>query len=215
MLAKLGAYGTLLAFLGLCWQCLHTNSSAIATGVQSLTAASLQAAPVPGVAVNVDGRDVTLTGRVANEEMKVLAGVVAWRAPGVRTVDNRLEIGLDAKSVQPEINKILLTRKIEFETARDVLLSRSIPVLEEILRALRQAPNLTIRIEGHTDSEGKPEANRALSRARAQSVVTWLAGHGIDARHLTAVGFGPDRPIASNTTPEGRAKNRRVEITVD
>ena len=149
------------------------------------------------------------------EELKAQAGVLALAAPGVRTVDNRLIVGLDAKTVQPEINKILLAKKIEFETAKNVLLPQSIPVLEEVLKALRQAPDLSIRIEGHTDSEGTAENNRALSRARAEAVVSWLGERGIAKAHMTAFGFGPDKPLAPNTTVDGRAKNRRVEILVN
>lgn len=215
MLAKLGVVAAPLALLLLCLNCIPSDSSLIQTGVRSLTAASLLAAPISGVEVAADGREVTLTGVVASEEIKAKAGVLALAAPGVRTVDNRLTIGLDAKIVQPSINKILLAKKIEFETGKDVLLPQSIPVLEEVRDALKQAPQLAIRIEGHTDSDGTPEANRALSHARAEAVVAWLAGHGIAKDHMTAFGFGPDKPIAPNTTVEGRSKNRRVEITVN
>lgn len=215
MLAKLGVVAAPLALLLLCLNCITTNSGLIQTGVQSLTAASLQAAPIPGVDVVANGREVTLTGVVASEEIKAKAGALALLAPGVRTVDNRLTIGLDAKVVQPSINKILLEKKIEFETGKNILLPQSIPVLEAVRSALTQAPQLAIRIEGHTDSDGKPEANRALSHARAEAVVAWLAGHGIAKDHMTAFGFGADKPIAPNNTAEGRSKNRRVEITVN
>ncbi len=215
MLAKLGVVAAPLALLLLCLNCIPTDSAFIQTGVRSLMAASLQAAPIPGVEVAADGREVTLTGVVASEQIKAKAGVLALASAGVRTVDNRLTIGLDAKIVQPSINKILLEKKIEFETGRNVLLPQSIPVLEEVRDALKQAPQLAIRIEGHTDSDGKPEANRALSHARAEAVVAWLAGQGIAKDHMTAFGFGPDKPIAPNNTVEGRSKNRRVEITVN
>ena len=215
MLAKLGAYGSLLSFLGLCLHCISSDSAAVASGIKTLTSSSLQAAPIAGVEVGVDGREVVLNGRVPTEELKAQAGIVALAAPGVRTVDNRLIVGLDAKTVQPEINKILLAKKIEFETAKNVLLPQSIPVLEEVLKALRQAPDLSIRIEGHTDSEGTAENNRALSRARAEAVVSWLGERGIAKAHMTAFGFGPDKPLAPNTTVDGRAKNRRVEILVN
>ncbi len=71
-----------------------------------------------------------------------------------------------------------------------------------------------VEIQGHTDNVGDPEANRALSRRRAEMVRTYLVGHGIAESRLTAVGIGPDRPVESNSTADGRARNRRVEFHV-
>ena len=81
MLAKLGAYGSLLFFLGLCLYCISSDSAAVATGIKTLH----QAAPIAGVEVGVDGREVVLNGRVPTEDLKAQAGLVALAAPGVRT----------------------------------------------------------------------------------------------------------------------------------
>ncbi|MCB1832791.1 MAG: OmpA family protein, partial [Geminicoccaceae bacterium] len=67
-------------------------------------------------------------------------------------------------------------------------------------------------VQGHTDSTGATDYNQGLSERRAQSVLDYLTGKGVEAERLTAVGFGENRPIASNDTEEGRAQNRRVEI---
>lgn len=75
-----------------------------------------------------------------------------------------------------------------------------------------QADNL--RIEGYTDSAGSDELNQRLSRERAESVRSFLEKQGVAAGRMTAVGYGPKFPVADNATPEGRAKNRRVEIVL-
>ena len=67
-------------------------------------------------------------------------------------------------------------------------------------------------VEGHTDNQGNAAANLALSERRATSVVAWLAAHGDIASRLSAKGFGQTEPVADNSTDDGRAKNRRVEL---
>jgi outer membrane protein OmpA-like peptidoglycan-associated protein len=85
-------------------------------------------------------------------------------------------------------------------------------VLQEIVKLLQQNPDLKLRVEGHTDNQGNAAANQALSEKRAQAVVTWLSGHGVAAARLAAKGFGQTKPAADNSTEDGRAKNRRVEL---
>ena len=75
-------------------------------------------------------------------------------------------------------------------------------------------PEASIEIEGHTDAEGTPERNAALSERRAQAVVSYLTSSGIPADRLKAIGYGAARPVAPNDTPGNRAKNRRIEFTV-
>ena len=67
-------------------------------------------------------------------------------------------------------------------------------------------------MEGHTDNVGSPASNKTLSEARAKSVVSAIVSQGVAADRLSPVGFGQDKPIADNSTDEGRAKNRRVEL---
>jgi outer membrane protein OmpA-like peptidoglycan-associated protein len=71
-----------------------------------------------------------------------------------------------------------------------------------------------VRVEGHTDASGNRKKNIQLSRSRAAAVVKWLVAHGISASRLVSEGFGPDKPIASNDTQEGKALNRRTEFIV-
>jgi outer membrane protein OmpA-like peptidoglycan-associated protein len=102
---------------------------------------------------------------------------------------------------------------IYFDTGKSEIKPESQAALEEIAKMLRQEPSLQVRIVGHTDNVGGFEMNMELSRARAAAVVAALAGeHGVEASRLEAYGVGPLAPVATNTTEEGKSKNRRVEI---
>lgn len=101
---------------------------------------------------------------------------------------------------------------INFDIDKATLRPDSQPIIDEINKLLAANGSLKLSIEGHTDSTGSPEHNRELSSARARSVLGALVGLGIDASRLSSKGFGPDKPIASNTSVEGRAANRRVEL---
>jgi outer membrane protein OmpA-like peptidoglycan-associated protein len=87
-------------------------------------------------------------------------------------------------------------------------------VLAKLAGILLIMPELNLRIEGHTDSTGSAEHNQRLSERRAMSVRDFLAQQGIAAQRAVAVGYGFDRPVADNSTREGRAKNRRVDIVI-
>lgn len=86
--------------------------------------------------------------------------------------------------------------------------------LEDVVELLRNEPDKSIRIEGHTDSTGPARANLELSERRARAVRAMLIDMGIDGGRVEAVGMGEDFPIASNETPEGQARNRRVDVIV-
>jgi outer membrane protein OmpA-like peptidoglycan-associated protein len=101
---------------------------------------------------------------------------------------------------------------IHFEVDSDVPKPSATGALERLLVALQSAPDLVVNIEGHTDSDGEDAYNLDLSNRRAQSVVAWLVAHGIDAGRLGPVGKGEAEPVASNTTADGKALNRRVDI---
>jgi outer membrane protein OmpA-like peptidoglycan-associated protein len=101
---------------------------------------------------------------------------------------------------------------VHFATGQADILPESRPLIAEIVSMLKRRPNLHVGIEGHTDNTGSPEANKALSEARAKSVADALAAAGVQANRLQAAGFGQERPVADNRTEQGRAQNRRVEI---
>jgi OmpA-OmpF porin, OOP family len=112
-------------------------------------------------------------------------------------------------------SSIQITDKVQFELGSDRLLEVSFPLLDEVARVMAENPQVeVIQIEGHTDSTGGAARNRELSKLRAESVREYMIGKGIAKGRMVAKGFGPDRPIAPNDTPEGREANRRVEFNI-
>ena len=110
---------------------------------------------------------------------------------------------------------IRINRPVFFANNSDVILPRSSAILQAVADTLRLAPQIRgVRVEGHTDNTGSPAHNMELSQHRAQSVVTWLTLHGVEAGRLTAQGFGPTRPLRPNITLNNRAMNRRVEFHI-
>ena len=105
--------------------------------------------------------------------------------------------------------------KINFATGSSTISETSSKDLETIYNLLVQAESVKIKIIGHTDAQGNPDANKVLSKGRAQAVVDYLISKGIPANRFQEVdGKGQDEPIGNNSTSEGRAKNRRVEIAL-
>jgi outer membrane protein OmpA-like peptidoglycan-associated protein len=101
---------------------------------------------------------------------------------------------------------------INFDFDKSDIRPESQPIIDEMVKLMKNNPTLNLTIEGHTDNVGAPDYNRRLSDARARSVVAALTSRAIGAGRLKAVGYGQDKPIADNGTDEGRAKNRRVEL---
>jgi len=106
----------------------------------------------------------------------------------------------------------LIFKDVQFDSGRWTLKSSSFPILDQIADTLKQAPDLKVEIQGHTDSQGNRAYNLDLSEKRAESVRTYMINAGVPATRLTAKGFGPDQPLTTNATSEGRADNRRVEF---
>jgi SH3 domain-containing YSC84-like protein 1 len=101
---------------------------------------------------------------------------------------------------------------VHFATGKADITPDSETALNSVMTALQNHPDWKVRVEGFTDNVGSKEANEKLSGARADAVVNWLADHGVDRSRLSSKGYGPARPVASNATAGGRAKNRRVEL---
>lgn len=102
--------------------------------------------------------------------------------------------------------------QVNFATDKTEILPDSLPQIEQVVQLLKDDPALKLAVNGHTDSSGDAAHNRTLSEGRAASVVAALAARGIDGSRLHAAGFGDSQPVADNDTPEGKAKNRRVEL---
>lgn len=106
----------------------------------------------------------------------------------------------------------IVSNGIRFDVGKASLRPESMGVLNEIYKMLSEHPDVAVSIEGHTDSDGDNNLNQKLSEERARTVMNQLISMGIDAGRLNSRGFGESQPINSNTTPEGKAENRRVEF---
>lgn len=102
--------------------------------------------------------------------------------------------------------------QINFDTNKAVIKPESMPIVKQIADLLKNQPTLKISVEGHTDNQGNPGANKTLSLERAKAVVAAVAAGGIKAERMAYAGWGQERPVADNRTEDGRAKNRRVEL---
>jgi outer membrane protein OmpA-like peptidoglycan-associated protein len=102
---------------------------------------------------------------------------------------------------------------VNFKLDSDELTPESSTILDRVVRTLVDHPELKVEVGGHTDSQGEAAYNLDLSARRAATVREYLIGKGVPAGNLTSNGYGLTRPIASNDTAEGRASNRRVELT--
>jgi outer membrane protein OmpA-like peptidoglycan-associated protein len=106
----------------------------------------------------------------------------------------------------------VILRGVNFQFGSAVLTGDSYAILDRVYESLVEWPEIKIEIRGHTDSVGGNIANKRLSRKRAEAVRNYLVSKGISPERLAAEGYGEDEPIADNTTAEGRAMNRRVEL---
>ena len=117
--------------------------------------------------------------------------------------------------VELQSRRLSLNDSIHFDTDRDTIKPESHAVLDQVAALITQHAELKlIQVEGHTDNVGAAQYNKDLSARRAASVVRYLVAKGVAPERLRAAGFGYDRPIASNETALGRARNRRVEFTI-
>ena len=111
-----------------------------------------------------------------------------------------------------EIREDLVLEGVNFASSKAELRPESFAVLDKVADSLKAWPLVEIEIQGHSDSTGGAELNRELSGQRAEAVRSYLELKGIASDRMTAVGYGEDKPIADNSTKEGRAKNRRVTL---
>jgi outer membrane protein OmpA-like peptidoglycan-associated protein len=110
---------------------------------------------------------------------------------------------------------LIMPGNITFDVNSSDVSESFIPTLKSVAKVLKEYENTLVTIAGHTDSSGSEEYNQLLSEQRATSVANIVLQEGIVVERVAAIGMGETTPIADNSTPEGRAENRRVEITLD
>lgn len=164
--------------------------------------------------INEDDRCPTVAGLLS------MAGCADADKDGVSDLDDRCpgKVGTLANKGCPEIAKEDLTRintiasKIYFETAKATLKTESLAQLDALVQILNKYEGAILIIEGHTDSDGTDEYNQDLSQRRTEAVKQYLMSKGIMESRLVAIGYGESKPIDTNDTSAGKAKNRRVEL---
>ncbi|WP_229317487.1 OmpA family protein [Larkinella sp. C7] len=145
---------------------------------------------------------------------------VARKPPVVRTTpkDTVARVTIPVKTPERfeglKTGDKLVLNQVFFAQSEYRLLPESYAELDKLVRTMTQSPTLQIEISGHTDNVGDPRLNLALSENRAKVITTYLVRNGVADGRIATKGYGGTRPIADNTTEEGRAKNRRVEFSV-
>ncbi|QTR50863.1 OmpA family protein [Candidatus Thiothrix anitrata] len=182
--------------------------------------------------VQFNGRDGTLSGTVSSEVEAEQMLAISREVYGVRDVSGQLLVsnsisnasnvlemppiisdGLYAPSKQHEVEKIDLSG-VQFAYAQAELNETAVQTLQEVVTHLRKSPDLTVEVSAHTDRQSTALGNMAVTQARADAVRNYLLSQGVNATQVKAQGYGSARPLADNDTEEGRAQNRRIEITV-
>ena len=120
----------------------------------------------------------------------------------------------DYQLKQTQLGATLVLQDVVFETGKADLKPGASQRLLPLAQYLKANPEVKVRIDGHTDSQGTDAYNQQLSEARAQAVRTALGGMGVDGARVTAVGHGEAQPVADNMNAAGRQQNRRVEVTL-
>lgn len=167
---------------------------------------------VKGGQLKVDGNNVSLRGDVASEDQRrQIAGDIAASLNPTYTVNNGLRVAVSEQGV---LDAALADRIIEFESGKANLTPAGIAVLDGMTVALKKLNGVRVEVIGHTDNAGSRAGNLSLSQARAEAVKNYVVGQGIAAESIAVSGEGPDRPVADNRTPEGKARNRRIEFKV-
>lgn len=162
--------------------------------------------------ITIHGNDVDLKGDVSSEDERLRQ---AARLTAVLNPTYAIRNGLRAPSAdQGLLDAALANRIIEFERGSSVLRPAGLNILNQMAAVLRKLGNKKVEVIGHTDGHGLREANLQLSLARAEAVRDYLGSQGISPAMITTTGLGPDQPVATNDTPEGRARNRRIEFKI-
>ena len=208
-----------IGFILILFCCLFFKVNSIENDLSARTVTALSNGSISIDSVLVNGRDITLKGVVSSNAIKTKAGKIAESIWGVRTVNNLLTIKSKPSkppipNIQKKLDNVNAIQNIEFENNKSIIRKNSLPILQKVIDVLKEYPEISIEIGGHTDSRGNAKHNLLLSKKRAEAVMTFLSKNGIDKSRLKAKGYGITKPIADNTTEEGRKKNRRVEFKI-
>lgn len=122
---------------------------------------------------------------------------------------------ISSKKCQKKFNNVLAKSKIHFNSSSAVIKKSSYTALNKLAGIASECTSHSINVHGHTDTTGRNQLNQRLSKKRAQAVANYLAKKGVSQKHVRSIGHGSSKPIASNDTSAGRARNRRIELTIE
>lgn len=164
--------------------------------------------------ISIAGSNVSVRGEVANEaQRQQIASDIATSLNPTYVVNNGLRVRA-AEAEQGLLDAALDKRIIEFDVGQASITPSGLAILDEMAAAMQKLRGRKVEVIGHTDNTGLRASNVALSQARADAVRAYLATRGIGADMVLTSGQGPDRPVASNATADGRARNRRIEFRI-
>jgi OmpA-OmpF porin, OOP family len=158
------------------------------------------------------------TGAVSNAAQQAVGALTSITLPGglhlsvpQGSINYQLANYLSGSDPAP---RTFLFDHMNFEQASTSLTPESVATVDNLASILKAYPNVSAQLAGYTDNTGDPQSNRALSQSRADAVKGILVNQGVSAKRIMTVGMGEDHPVASNDTEQGRASNRRLELTV-
>lgn len=235
---------TLASLLLLTWITVAMRHVPIANDLRERVTQALASRAIKGLTIEVDGRDLSISGELPRTISPQYTAGVAADVWGVRKVDvenltqrasmldpnnplnaqfdvrrivrlgGNLSNPMDAGSCQRTMARLASVSSIRFESGGASPMLESYPVLNDLATVAYQCPGAQIVIGGHTDASGDREFNLRLSQARAEAVERFFYLAGIGSERMQIVAFGDSQPIASNATPQGRAANRRITFDV-
>ena len=216
--AVLGAAVSLLGAYNMSEEIALKNPDSPATIVDESTSSTVTQAPaVSNESIEVADSDTTATATATANDTNITTteDSDAIGTPSDQSDDNvkPSQSAIPAAALSNALSD-LPSMDILFESSSDILTIDSLDVLDSIANVLLDHPDIPIRIEGHTDASGTEQENLILSQLRANSVRDYLIDRGVSIYRLKAYGFGEGVPISDNSTPEGRADNRRIEFNV-
>jgi outer membrane protein OmpA-like peptidoglycan-associated protein len=185
-----------------------TSNTAVGAGVGAVAGAALGAL----TSSKHDRNRGLLTGAVVGG---AIGGAVGYRADKQEAqLRERLANSGVAVERQGDTINLVVPGAISFATNSAQLEPDFYASLNQVAGSLKEYPDSTVQIVGHTDSTGAAAYNQQLSVNRANAVVVYMSAQGIEPARMQALGMGPSQPVADNGTVEGRARNRRVEIKI-
>lgn len=178
------------------------GGAALGAGIGALAGKGKGAAIGAAVGAAVGSGTGALIGRRMDKQKKELEAIEGAKVETVQDVNNLQAI------------KVTFDNGILFATNKSELSASSREALTKFATSLKNSPDTDITIYGHTDNTGSRTVNERISKERAEAVANFLVGQGISRSRITTEGLAYDQPVADNSTAEGRAQNRRVEVYI-